>query len=198
MNLADYRTVYVSVCVVLGLIILTPTLAYVVSFPGERFSELWLLGPNQLAEDYPFNVTVGQVNRVYLGVTNHMGDLEYYRIYVKFRNQTDSMPDTVNGTPSSLGSVGEYAVFLSDNETWQRPVDFSIGAVDYYGNMSLVQSLVLDGYSVNVSKPILWDEQNNGFYGQLFFELWRFNVTSSAFEFDNRFVGLWLNVTQSV
>jgi hypothetical protein len=32
----------------------------------------------------------------------------------------------------------------------------------------------------------------------LFFELWRYDVEYDLFRFDNRFVGLWLNMTASV
>ena len=43
------------------LLAVSPALSTSVSFPtgGERFSELWLLGPNHMADDYPFNVRFG-------------------------------------------------------------------------------------------------------------------------------------------
>src|SRR4030042_3371579 len=42
-NLGDAKLVYAFSCIVLSLIILSPTLAMVIPSPsGERFSELWL------------------------------------------------------------------------------------------------------------------------------------------------------------
>jgi hypothetical protein len=43
----------------------------------------------------------------------------------------------------------------------------------------------------------VWDVEFGGFYFQLFFELWRFDLASYGFRFHNRFVGLWLNMTAS-
>jgi uncharacterized membrane protein len=88
MNFEDFKLFYAISCLGLGLIILSPTLALVIRLPsGESFSELWILGSGHLAEDYPFNVLEGQAYKVYLGIGNHMGDLEYYSVYVKLRNR---------------------------------------------------------------------------------------------------------------
>jgi len=43
----------------------------------------------------------------------------------------------------------------------------------------------------------VWDDGNGGYFYELFMELWIYNVASDAFQFHNRFVGLWLNVTAS-
>lgn len=198
MNLEDLKLTYVLSCLGLGLIILSPTLALVVRLPaGERFSELWILGPGRLAEDYPFNVVEDEVYRVFLGIGNHMGGLQYYRVYVKFRNQTEPVPDTINGTSSSLDSIFEYHAFSRDGSVWEREVSFSVGAVTFDGNFCTVSELVVDGFVLNVDKTAVWDGDNNGFYVQLYFELWLYNAASSEFQYHNRFVGLWLNVTRT-
>ena len=178
---------------------LSPTLAGYVSLPhGEAFSEMWVLGANRLAEGYPFNVTADQVYKVYLGVANHMGVSEYYRVYVKLRNLTDSIPDSLSGMPSSLDPLGEYRVLLDEDGVWEREVDFSFEGVSFDGNLSKISRFVLGDYSFSVDKTVVWDEGNGGFYCQLIFELWRYNVTRSGFQFHDRFVGIWLNVTQSL
>lgn len=198
MSLGSLKVLYLVVCLILGIAILSPTLTgYVILPHGEAFSELWILGPNRLAEDYPFNVTANRVYRVYLGVADHMGDLEDYRVYVKLRNLTDSIPDVVNGTPSSLSPLGEYRVFLDENGIWEEIVDFSFEGISFDGNFSRISKLVLGNYVFYVDKTIVWDDENQGFYCQLIFELWRYNMTFSGFQFHNRFVGVWLNVTQS-
>src|SRR4030043_228518 len=115
MSIGDLKLVYVASVVVLSLIIVAPTVTMVVTLPGgERFSELWLLGKNRLAEDYTFNVKANATYKVYLGLGKHLGGLENYLVYVKFRNQTESLPDSMNGTSSVLEPLGEYRVFLGD------------------------------------------------------------------------------------
>lgn len=196
MGFSDLKLVYVVSCVVLGLIIVAPTLAAVVTLPGgERFSELWLLGQNHMAEDYPFNVKAGESCNVFLGVGNHMGGLEYYVVYVKLRNQTEPLPDNVNGTPSVVGPLFEYRVFLSSEGVWEKGVAFSFGGVTFNGNSCRISTLVLDGSVLNVDKSVEWDAVNKGYYCQLFFELWLYNSTLSGFEYHDRFVGIWLNMT---
>lgn len=198
MNFGDVKLFYAISCVVLGLLILLPTLLEVVSFPeGEKFSELWILGPNRMAEGYPFNVTVGESYKIYLGVGNHMGSLVYYKVYVKIRNQSEPLPNSTLGVPSPLTPVYEYNVFLSDNATWEKPFSFSLETVSFDGNLSSVKALSIDGHFVGVEKTAVWDDERSGFFYQLFFELWLYNATISDFTFHNRSVGLWLNLTRT-
>jgi hypothetical protein len=198
-NFGNAKLVYVFSCVVLSLIILSPTLAEVVTFPsGEQFSELWILGPNRMAEGYPFNVSAGEAYKVYLGVGNHMGDLNYYRVYVKFRNQSEPLPNSTAGLPSPLEPVFEYNVFLRDNATWEKEFSFSFEGVSFEGNVSRVSKVLVGGYAVDVNKIAVWNETNNVFYYQLFFELWIYNATVSGFQFHNRWVGFRLNMSRQL
>lgn len=198
MSLDDVKSLYVLSCFVLCLIILSPTFAVFLFFPsGERFSELWVLGSGHMAEDYPFDVEAGGVYRIYLGIGNRMGDLRYYRVYVKFRNQTEALPDVSNGMPSVLDPVFEYRLFLRDSETWEREVLFSFEGVSFEGNVCRVSGLVVGGCALSVDKYVLWDEVNRGFYFQLFFELWLYDASVSDFRYHDRFVGIWLNMTAS-
>jgi uncharacterized membrane protein len=184
---------------VLSLIILSPTLAEVVTFPvGERFSELWVLGPDRMLEGYPFNVSAGEAYRVYLGVGNQMDDLNYYRVYVKFGNESELLPNSTAGLPSSLEPVFEYNVFLRNNETWEKELAFSFDGVSFEGNICRVSKVLVDGYAMDVNKIAVWNETDNGFYYQLFFELWIYNATVSGFQFHNRWVGFWLNMSRQL
>ena len=196
MNLEDYRAVFVVSGSILILVASAPTLSLV--FPlsgGERFSELWILGPNHMAEDYPFNVVNDTVYNVFLGVGNHMGGSAYYMVYVKFRNQSEPLPNATAGMSSSLLSLYECRVFLEDGKAWEVPLTFSFSGVSFFGNQCFVESLVINDVVFSVGKSALWDLENNGFYYQVFMELWIYNVGSDDFEFHNRFVGIWLNMT---
>lgn len=74
-NLGGYRTIFVAVSLVLVLVASSPALS-LISIPtgGEEFTELWLLGPEQRAENYPFSVRVNETQGpIYVGVSNRMG-----------------------------------------------------------------------------------------------------------------------------
>lgn len=199
MKLEDYKVIFVAVGLIGILLFASPALALVLHLPaGEKFSELYILGPGHMAEDYPFNVTEGLNYLVYVGVGNHMGSSTYYVVYVKFRNETEPLPNAITGTPSLLPPLYEYRMFLRDNETSEFPLNFSFSSVSFSDNQSTVGNLVINGIQHSVSNSVLWDAENSGYYYQVFVELWIYNVESDAFTFHNRFVGRWLNMTASL
>ena len=198
MNLNDYKLVFLSVFLVLMLFAASPTLSMMISWPaGERFTELWILGSGHMAEDYPFNVKENVSYSVFLGISNHIGEFEYYVAYVKLRSQTEFLPNSTAAMPSPLKPLYEYRVFLSDGEVREKNVTFSFSGVQFAGNVCRVSYCWVDGFSFLVNKTAAWDAVNKGYYFQVFFELWRYNATASAFEYHNRFVSLWLNMTSS-
>lgn len=198
MSISDVKLLYGLACFVLCLIMVSPPIGMIVSLPaGERFSELWLLGENHMVEGYPHNITEGETYRVYLGVGNHMGDVEYYSVFAKFRNSSEPLPDIQNGTSSPLAPVFEWRFFLVDNQTWEREVTFSFGGISVENNVTSVDRLMVNEELSFVNKTCVFDEEQKGFYCQLFFELWRYNMTASMLEFHDRFVGLRLNMTAS-
>ena len=197
MNLEDYRTVFAVTSLALMLVAVAPTLSMVVPFPRntERFSELWVLGPNHMAEGYPFNVRVGEQHSVFVGVGNHMGCSAYYVVYVKFRNQTQPLPDASKSTPSPLLPLYEFRAFVVDGTAWEAPLTFTFLEVSRLEDSCLVRRMSLNDVIFSVDSPSTWDSENDGFYYQLFFELWLYDVTSRSFQFHDRFVGIWLNMT---
>ena len=196
LKIEDYKVVFASVGLIGVLLFASPTLGLVLRLPGgERFSELWVLGPGHMAEDYPFNVGADVNYLVYVGVGNHMGCSAYYVVYVKFRNQTESLPNATAGTPSPLPPLFEFRIFVEDGKSWEAPLRFLFSNVSFSENRSFVGGLMINGVTFNVDKVASWDVENNGYYFQLFMELWIYNVEFQAFEFHNRFVGLWLNMT---
>jgi hypothetical protein len=196
MKLEEYKAVFAAVCLVGVLIFAYPSLSLVVHLPGgEKFSELWVLGPGHMAENYPFNVTAGDSYLVYIGVGNHMGESEYYGVQLKLRNQTDDLPNVTANVPSPLPQLYEYRAFLQDGESWEQPLTFSFSQVSVGQNQFVVGGLTVNGVTLGVDKPAMWDAGNSGYFYELFMELWIYNVTSDAFQFHNRFVGLWLNMT---
>ena len=200
MSLEEHRVVFMVVTGVLVLLVASPALSRLLVFPRtEFFTELWLLGPNHMAEDYPFNVTVSEKYNLFLGIGNRLGYAAYYKVAVKLRNQTQSAPDSFNRTFSSLPAVYEIRAFVADEATWEIPLSFSF---DYGYNETRLQvdvhSMTLNGVVLEMENcEIAWDQENNGFLGNLFFELWIYNATTNGFQYHERFVSLWLNMTGS-
>lgn len=199
MNFEDLKFSYILSCVILSFFILLPTLTIFTVFPRrESFSELWILGTNHTTENYPFDVSVGQTYTVHLEINNRLGGLGYYVVHIKFRNQTEPAPDAVNMMPSIMNPILEYRVFLDDDGKWEKEVSFSFENVSFEGNLSKVSRILIDEYAIDIDKVAVWDEENSGFYYQMFFELWIYNITLSDFQFHNRFVGFWLNITREL
>jgi len=194
LKLEDFKTIFLIVSLVGSLIIASPALAFVLPpRVGEKFSELYILGPNHMAEDYPFNIKTGETYKIYLGVTNHMASSTYYALYVKFRNQNEPLPNSTNDVPSPLPALYEYRLLLSDSGVWEAPLTLSLDSFDISGNRCFLDSLTINGLTLYVDKTASWDSENNGFFFQIFFELWIYDT--GAFRFHDRFVALWLNMT---
>jgi hypothetical protein len=198
-KLEDCKVVFAAVGLIGVLILASPTLGLVLHLPGgEKFSELWVLGPGHMAEDYPFNVTAGVNYLVYVGVGNHLGSSTYYVVYVKFRNETEPLPNATSGVPSVLEPLYEYRVFLEDGGNSDVPLAFSFSNVSSVGGQSTVGNLTINGVPFIVDKSVSWDAENSGYFYQLFMELWIYDPASDGFSFHNRFVSRWLNMTASV
>jgi uncharacterized membrane protein len=185
---------------ILTLLVASPALSRLLVLPRtEFFTEFWILDSNHSAEDYPFNITRAQNYTVFLGIGNNLGHFAYYLVEVKFRNQTQSAPNSFNRTSSSLPSLFNITAFIADEGTWELPLTFSFD-YNYDGTLSKVkfQEIVLNDVVLDVSScTVAWDSKNNGFLGDLFFELWIYNATTSSFRYHERSVGLWFNMTSS-
>ena len=199
MKLEDCKVVFAAVGLIGVLTLASPTLGLVLHLPGgEQFSELWVLGPGNMAEDYPFNVIAGMNYLVYVGVGCHMGSSTYYVVYVKFRNETEPLPDLTAGTASVLSILYKYRLFLEDGESSEFPLTFSFSNVSFSENQSTVGSVTINGVQSSVEDPVSWDTVNHGYYYQLFMELWIFDPALNVPSFNDRFISLWLNMTAPV
>jgi hypothetical protein len=200
MNLQNYRVFFIAVTGILVLVVASPALSRLLVYPRtEFFTELWLLGPNHKAEDYPFNLTRNQNYSVFLGIGNRLGYCAYYIVEIKFRNQTQSAPNTFNHTPSSLPTLYNITAFVADEEIWETPLTFSF---DYKLNQTLSQiefnSLTLNNVRLDLRNYMAtWNSGAKGYFGYLFFELWIYNNSINDFLYHERFVSLKFNMTGS-
>ncbi len=194
LSLSDYKATFVVVGAIGVLLLASPALGPVLHFSmGEKFSELQLLGSGHMAENYPFNIRANESYLVYVGINNHMRSSAYYVVYVKFRNQSEELPNAT--VPSPLPPLYEYRTFLQNDETWEAPLNFSVLDVSFLENRTHVGFLRINDVVLNVDKSTLWDADLMGCYFQLFIELWIYDSEANAVQFHNRFVDRWLNMT---
>ena len=199
MKLEGCKLVFVAVGLIGVLLIASPAIAGAIRLPGgDQFSELYLLGPAHMAENYPYNIAVGQNYSVYVDVGNHLGSLAYYVLYVKLGNKTDPLPDNALGTPSSLEPLYEYRFSIQDSATWESLLTFSVSNASISGNNSQINTLQINSVTLNVDKPSMWDSNSTTFTYRLLFELWLYDSSSSVISFNDRFVDLQLNLTRTI
>ena len=195
-KLSDYKLIFLAVSLIGVLLIASPVIATFLSLQSkEQFSELYVLGPNQTPQSIPLNIVINQNYTVHVGVGDHLGTSAYYVLYVKLRNETEPLPDEATDTPSSLNQLYEYTAFVKNGVSWTAPLTFSFSDFSISNNQSSLGSITINGLETNVDKIAQFDQQNRGYYYQLFVELWAFNPLSGTFQYQNRFVYFWVNVT---
>lgn len=202
-SLDDYKVVFSAVVLILALLVASPAIRRLLVLPRtEFFSELWMLGPDHQAENYPYNISRNHNYTVFLGIGNHLGRCSYYLVEVKFHGKSqygsENLDSSFNGS-SPLPSLYNITAFASSEGVWERPLTFSF---DYAYNvtLSLVRfySLTLNSIKLAMTNyQTTWNQSTKEFYGNLFFELWLYNVTTSSFQFHGRYVNLRLNMTIS-
>jgi hypothetical protein len=198
LDVRNYQVLFLVVVAVSALLVASPALSRLLVWPRtEFFTELWILGPNHMAEDYPYNVSRDQNYSILLGVGNRLGRLAYYSIAVKFRNQTQPAANSFNRTYSSLPALYNVSAFVPDEQVLELPLTFSLN----YSDPDALSRI--EFYSLTLNNVLLgltdctatWDSGRNEFVGNLFFEAWIYNATVGDFQYHERFVSLRLNMT---
>jgi len=141
-----------TVILLLSIIASIAALVYVVVTPkeGEKFTEFYILGPGGKAYDYPTAVRAKENSTVIVGVVNHEYRLTNYTLQIEVNNTlpvdillNESMPKgregdesagNITSMPGALDSnrsdliipVMEMDISLLHNETWERPVTYSL------------------------------------------------------------------------
>ena len=198
MDMKRFTVPFFVVVAIVALLVASPALSRVLVFPRtEFFTELYILGSNGTAENYPFNISSGQSYSITLGIGNQLGYCAYYVVEVKFRNETQSAPSVFDSTPSTLPSLFNITAFVADQTVWEMPLTFSWG---YTYNASLLEvyfvNMTVNDVVLNLQgSSTAWNATESRYYGDLIFELWIFNATTSVFQYHERYVDLKLNMT---
>jgi uncharacterized membrane protein len=197
-NIKEYKVLLFVVTAIIALLVASPALQRLLVYPQtEFFTEMWTLGPAHKAENYPSNITLNQDYNVFFDISNHLGHCAYYVVQVKFRNQTQSAPDSFARTPSSLSSLYSINVVVADKETWEMPVTFSFDySYDRSNSQVNFNRMMFNGAALNLNGySTAWDAEKNRFFGNLIFELWIYNDSVGGLTYHERFNDLKLNMT---
>ncbi len=125
-----------------------------------------------------------------------MGSSEYYTCSVKLASQGDALPDPTLKTSSSLPSLFKFKTLLSDGKSFEVPLIFQVKNITFTNGVSTISDININGVDFQVSKTSKWDSDSTGYYYSLFVELSMYNSTVNDILYDNRFVSLFLNMTQ--
>jgi hypothetical protein len=202
-NLQRCKTVLIIITAVLALLVASPALQKLLVYPQkEFFTEMWLLGPEHKAENFPSNITSATDYNIFLGIGNQLGSCAYYSIQVKFRNQTQPAADSFTRTASSLPPLHSIIALVADKENWEAPISFSF---DYTYNEDPVNatlskvnvnSIMFNGATLDLEGfSATWDPERSGFFVYLFFELWIYNDITGGFHYHERYTSLRFNMT---
>lgn len=200
LNLKQFKALFIIGTSVLALLVASPALQWIlVSPPVAPFTELSMFGPEHNITNYPYNITQNKNYNVFLTLTNRLGYCAYYQVEVKFRNETESAPDGVNLTPSSLPSLYNLTAFVANKESLEIPITFIFN----YSYVSSDRTPQVNFNSLKLNDVLLnllgTSSQLNStttvFYGNLVFELWLYNSTLGSFQYNERYVDLKFNMT---
>ena len=198
MNLRDYKLVLISVGIIGVLLIATPAMFNFISAPNpEPLSELYILGPEHMASNYPFNIVVGQNYSVFVDVSNHLGSSAYYILYLKLLNQTDTLPNAKLGTLSPIKPFYEYRFIVQNNQIHESRLNFSFSVASIDGSQSIINKIIINENIISVEKPSVFNTTMTIYPYQLLMELCIYNNKSNSFEYHTRSVHLLLNLTSS-
>jgi uncharacterized membrane protein len=87
--------------------------------PGEKFTELYILGAGDKAGNYPTNLSVNEIGNLTLGVVNHEQNTTTYNLV-----------ETLNGV-----TLSNQNITLNNNETKQ--INFSFQPTQVGNNQTL-------------------------------------------------------------
>jgi len=122
-----------SIALAASIVAAAGTLAYVLVTPrpGESFTELFILGSNGTASDYPTNLTVSEIGTVVVGVTNH----EFARVNYTLRVDLVGVEVVFNSTSGRNMTVERNRTALTwfnftidHGGNWTRTYSFSINS----------------------------------------------------------------------
>jgi len=144
-----------GVVLALAILVTIATAIYVIAVPreGEQFSEFFILGNNQTAENYPNGIIPGQVYPMFVGVGNreHRNTrytIESWLLLTEFDNVTNS------SRIRAMDPRDRLSFTLAQNQTMIIPYNLSVNKTGYNRVEFLLFDENVPGYEVSGSNRI--------------------------------------------
>ncbi len=170
-----------------------PTVSLLIKPPGtEKFSILYILGPNHNTASIPFTIKENVQYTIYLGIENQENSPTYYTCDVKVRNETIAAPSSQQ--PSTQPSLYQYKAMVDTGKTWEAPLTFEVNKITNAGQAIVLTNIRINDMPILVSERSMLNQQQTGYSYFLFMELSTFDSTVSQSHYDGRYVQLKLNV----
>jgi uncharacterized membrane protein len=169
---------------------------YIPHIEDEKYTELFILGSTHEADNYPHKVLPGEIYGIYAAVVNHRDASSYYQLHVKIRSTNDPPSNPLQSESSNLKTITSYSIILSDEEQWEKAISFAFPEFNQTNESVHIQEIVIGDKAFNVDKTFPFDPETGSKLG-LFFELWILDEATSSFQYDNRFVEIWLDISQT-
>ncbi|PWR71781.1 hypothetical protein DLD82_13470 [Methanospirillum stamsii] len=114
-----------SIILLISIITAISVTIFVIAVPkeGEKFTEFFILGENQMAADYPSKVFVGVQYPLFIGVGNHEYRNITYTIETHVMNMTFN-PEDNTSTIMAMDLIDKDTLTIPHNETITRPYTF--------------------------------------------------------------------------
>jgi uncharacterized membrane protein len=127
-----------SILIILLIIAISLTVYIVVNpNPGEKFTEFYILGPENMAGNYPTNLSVNEVGNLTIGIVNHEQSTTTYNLittlngitiknesYTLQNKETRRIPFSFTATKSGNNQTLEFSLYkLPDNKTVYRSLN---------------------------------------------------------------------------
>ncbi|MFW5898505.1 MAG: DUF1616 domain-containing protein [Candidatus Saliniplasma sp.] len=114
---------------------------------GERFTEFYILGEDDIADDYTTDLTVNETGRVTIGMVNREHEEVNYTVVMGLGDELTSMSSqgTLDENISFSGNNTSYLrrdIILNHTERWNTTVNFQ---VESSGSYRLKFFLIKDG-----------------------------------------------------
>jgi hypothetical protein len=198
MDLLKVKVIIIVTASILALFVASPAISRILIQPQTNFyTELWILNSAHSANNYPYNVLPGDNYTIYLDIANHIGYCGYYLVEVKLRNDVMPYPGSWNDMPVNLPSLYNLTAFVPDESNFELPLTFSF---NFTPNSTCPQinfnRMVLNGVFIDLTgySTTYRNEAPNGYFGNVYFELWLYNRTTGEFQYNDRYVNLPLNM----
>lgn len=189
-----YRNLILVIVAILVLVVATPLIEQYVSAPKiEPLTELSILGPYHNAT-YPYNLTSGDIYPLYITINNELGSQARYKLEIKFRNQEQSGPDSFDHTASGLSPIASFTFEVDDGKSVESQINFEFN-YQSDSRQSTLDNIVVNGTKADMDNLIVeWDSNAKAYLGNLFFELYLYDDSSGGFVYNQRYVGIWVNL----